>query len=138
MPLKETKPSYASLNRAHRNQNLSHITTGLISNSPSKGFVRVDEAFEADQGANGILASSLFNYANVTEEGLVDNTLTSYGGNSTKPVVWRGYVNSNFPIFERDLLVKAGAVFGGLVHRQFVESLVAAVSTLAALCMLMT
>lgn len=58
----------------------------------------------------------------------MDNTLTTYTGNSTKPEVWRGYVNSNFPIFEADLLVKNGAVFGGLVKRQFVEGDVAAVS----------
>lgn len=124
------------LTRTHRNQNLSHITTGLISNSPSKGFVQVDEAFAAENGAGGSLASSYFNYANTTKEGLVDNTLTTYGGNSTKPVVFRGYVNSNFPIFEKDLLVKSGAVFGGLVQRQFVESRVAAVNIPVALYML--
>ncbi|KAH8903622.1 hypothetical protein BR93DRAFT_918372 [Coniochaeta sp. PMI_546] len=102
------------------NQNLSHITTGFINNSPSARFVRVDEAYD------GNLASSFFNYANVSEQGLVDNTLTTYNSNSTTPDVWRGYVNSNFPIFQQDILVKAGAVFGGLVHRQFVEGLVAA------------
>ncbi|KAB5575368.1 hypothetical protein GE09DRAFT_592051 [Coniochaeta sp. 2T2.1] len=102
------------------NQNLSHIAVGFINNSPSGDFVRVDEAYE------GELASSFFNYANVSEEGLVDNTLTTYSSNSTKPAVWRGYVNSNFPIFQQDILVKAGAVFGGLVHRQFGDGLVAA------------
>lgn len=108
-------------NEHHRNENLTHITTGFITNSPSKGFVRADEAFD------GNLASSFFNYANVTEEGLVDNTLTTYSSNSTTPDVWRGYVNSNFPIFEESILVTAGAVFGGLVQRQFVEGRVAAV-----------
>lgn len=127
-------------NEDHRNENLSHITTGFITNSPSKGFVRTDEAFEgfvrADEGFGGNLASSFFNYANVTKEGLVDNTLTTYSSNSTKPDVWRGYVNSNFPIFEQRMLVKAGAVFGGLVHRQFVEGRVAAVSKPVALYVL--
>lgn len=122
-----------NLTRACRNQNLSHITTGFINNSPAKAFVRVDEVFEdsdnAAQGLGSTLGTSLFNYANVTNEGLVDNTLTSYTGNSTKPVVWRGYVNSNFPIIEQDMLVRAGAVFGGLAHREFVKAPVAAVST---------
>lgn len=122
-----------NLTYACRNQNLSHITTGFINNSPSKGFVRVDEVFgdsgNAAQGPGSTLATSVFNYANVTNEGLVDNTLTSYTSNSTKPDVWRGYVNSNFPIIEQDMLVKAGAVFGGLAHREFVKAPVAAVST---------
>ncbi|RSM14291.1 hypothetical protein CEP52_001480 [Fusarium oligoseptatum] len=102
------------------NENLSHITTGFIDNSPSKGFVRADEAFD------GKLASSLFNYANVTKSGLVDNTLTTYTPGSNKPDIWRGYVNSNFPIFEKDILVKGGAVFEGLVQRKFVKDPVAA------------
>ncbi len=136
-PLSSKARRTRGLTRAHRNQNLSHITTGFINNSPSKGFVQVDEAFATDNGAGGRLASSYFNYANVTKEGLVDNTLTTYSGNSTKPDVFRGYVDSNFPIFEKDLLVKSGAVFGGLVQRQFVENNVAAVSILVALGMLM-
>ncbi|GFF28316.1 hypothetical protein IFM51744_00519 [Aspergillus udagawae] len=102
------------------NQNLSHITTGFISNSPSQRFVRVDEAF------NGSLASSFFNYANTTQEGLVDNTLTTFGPKSNEPAIWRGFVNSNFPLFPEDILVKNGAVFGGLIRRQFNKDLVAA------------
>lgn len=106
-----------------RNQNLSHITTEYISNSPSQGLVR------ADQAVDGQVSTSIFNYANVTEEGFVDNTLTTYSGNSTKPDVWRGYVNSNFPLFAADILVTSGAVFGGLVQRPFVHGLVASVRT---------
>jgi hypothetical protein len=107
-----------------RNANLSHITAGYIENSPSQGFVRVDEAFE------GQLASSYFNYSNVTETGLVDNTLTTYDPKSTTPSVWRGYVNSNFPIFQKEILVTAGAVYEGLVNRDFISSPVAAVCIL--------
>lgn len=105
-----------------RNAELSHITAGYIENSPSKGFVRVDEAYD------GELATSHFNYANVTKSGLVDNTLTTYDHKHTKPNVWRGYVNSNFPIFGQDILVKAEAVYQGLVKRDFISSPVAAVS----------
>ncbi|KAL4783379.1 hypothetical protein BJX76DRAFT_358021 [Aspergillus varians] len=106
------------------NQNVSHITTGFINCSPSQNFVRVDEAF------NGSLASSFFNYANSTNEGLVDNTLTTFSHKSNEPTIWRGVVNSNFPLFPEDILVKNGAVFGGLVWRQFIEDLVAAASSL--------
>ncbi|KAF4964016.1 hypothetical protein FSARC_8014 [Fusarium sarcochroum] len=102
------------------NANLSHITTGYIENSPSHGFVRVGEAYE------GQLASSYFNYSNTTKSGLVDNTLTTYDHKATKPIVWRGYVNSNFPIFSKNILVEAGAVYEGLVKRDFIPSPVAA------------
>ncbi|PYI22403.1 hypothetical protein BO99DRAFT_353312 [Aspergillus violaceofuscus CBS 115571] len=102
------------------NQNISHITTGFINNSPSQNFVRADEAYD------GNLASSLFNYANTTDDGLVDNILTTYDHDSTKPTVWQGFVNSNFPLFPEDILITYGAVFGGLVRRRFNEDLVAA------------
>ncbi|RGP81832.1 hypothetical protein FLONG3_29 [Fusarium longipes] len=102
------------------NADLSHITAGYIENSPSKNFVRADEAFD------GQLASSYFNYNNVTKSGLVDNTLTTYDPSHTNPSVWRGYVNSNFPIFTKKILVDSGAVFEGLVKREFNPSPVAA------------
>ncbi|EHK20491.1 uncharacterized protein TRIVIDRAFT_154462 [Trichoderma virens Gv29-8] len=98
-------------------ETLSHIMTGYIDNSPAKGIVRVNEAYDDAP------ASSVFNYANVTKDGLVDNVMTIYNG--TKPYVWQGYVNSNYPIFEQDFLVKNDAVFGGLVTRQFTEGSVA-------------
>ncbi|KND91845.1 hypothetical protein TOPH_03446 [Tolypocladium ophioglossoides CBS 100239] len=100
-------------------QYLSHITAGYISNAPAERLVR------ADQAIDGEISTSTFNYANVTKEGFVDNTLTTYSGNSTKPDVWRGYVNSNFPLFAADILVTSEAVFGGLVQRPFVHGLVA-------------
>ncbi|POR31896.1 Uncharacterized protein TPAR_07907 [Tolypocladium paradoxum] len=103
----------------HKDQNLSHVTTGFVSNSPSKRLVC------AGQAVDGHVSTSTFDYANVTKEGLVDNTLTTYGGNSATPDVWRGYVNSNFPLFAADMLVASEAVFGGLVQRPFVRGLVA-------------
>ncbi|KAJ5656002.1 hypothetical protein N7507_007952 [Penicillium longicatenatum] len=101
------------------NQNLSHITAGHISNSPSLGIVSVGEA--SDNG----LASSVFDYANTTQDGLVDNTLSTYPDNASTPVIWRGYVNSAFPLFARDFLVTNKAIFGGLVKRRFYEGHVA-------------
>jgi len=105
-----------------RNGELSHITAGFIQNSPSKGFVRADEAFD------GVLASSTFDYSNVTKLGLVDNTLITYDPKKAKPSVWRGYVNSNYPILNKTVLIDNGAVFEGFVKRDFTPTPVAAVS----------
>lgn len=113
---------------AGRNINVSHITSGYMYFSPSQGLVRVDEAYD------GILATSVFNYANVTKEGLVENTMTSFSGNYTSPTVWSGYVMSNYPLFKGDFLVKDGAVFGGLVRRDLLEGQVASVSILKVTC----
>ena len=87
----------------------------------------VNEAYE------GGLASSHFNYANTTAEGLVDNTLTTFPGASSQNVtIWRGYVNSNFPLFSEDFLVQSAAVYSGLVKRELIPGLVASVSPLQA------
>lgn len=107
----------------HRNQNLSHITSGYIYNSPVQSLVRADEAY------NGAFGSSLFNYHNTTEDGLVDNILTTYNSTFTRLDVWRGYVNPGFPLITDDFLAKEGASFGGLVHRDFVGGKVASVRT---------
>lgn len=111
--------------QSNRNQNLSHVTTGFTKNSPSQSFCKVDEAF------NGSLATYFFHYANSTKEGLVDNTMTTFSHKSNEPTIWKGFVNSNFPLTPEDLLVKNDAFFGGLVQQQFNELLVAAVSSLS-------
>lgn len=97
-----------------RDVNVSHITAGYIFNSPDKGLVRVDKADDTSP------ASSVFNYANISADGLVDNTVTTYRPDADKPDIWRGYVNSNFPIFPEDILITAGASFSGLVDRNLV------------------
>lgn len=106
-----------------RDEELSNIAAGYIVNSPSEAVVHVDVVYE------GNLASSVFNYANVTEEGLVDNTVTTYSDNSTDPEIWRDFVQPNFPIFPEDILVESEAVFGGLVERKFLRGQVASVSS---------
>jgi hypothetical protein len=42
--------------------------------------------------------------------------------------IWRGFVSSNFPLFQSDFLIKDDGVFGGLVKRQLNEGNLAAVS----------
>lgn len=104
-----------------RNVNLSHITQGYIFNTPSKQQVRVDEAYEET------IASSIFNYANVSKEGQVENILTSTTSSDLKnPTQFRGYVTPNFPLWTEDVL--QGAVFTGLATREFVPGKVASVS----------
>lgn len=105
-----------------RNVNLSHVTSGYLYNSPNQKLVRADEAYE------GSLANSMFNFANVSKDGLVDNTLTSTYKDFRNPDVWRGYVNSNYPLISEKFLIDADAVFSGLVHRAFIPDLVASVS----------
>ena len=83
----------------------------------------------ANEASDNGLASSLFNYANTTHDGLVDNTLTTYSSGSHDAEVWRGYVNSAFPLFAQDFLITNGATFGGLVKRRFNEGYVATVSS---------
>ena len=95
-----------SLTLRCRDETLSHIMTGYIDSSPTTKIMRMVEAYDDAP------ASSVFNYANVTTDGLVDNFMTIYNG--TKPYLQQGYVNSNYPIFEKDFLVKNDAVFRGL------------------------
>ncbi|KAL2846356.1 hypothetical protein BJY01DRAFT_213454 [Aspergillus pseudoustus] len=108
------------------NVNLSHIQVGYIYFSPSQGLVRVDEAYQ------GGLATSVFNYANTTDDGLVDNILTSFDSYPDQPTVWQGYVQSNYPLFGDDILVSGDAVFAGLVKRDHVQGLVASWSIMYA------
>jgi hypothetical protein len=84
----------------------------------------VDEAFE------GTVASSIFNYANISAQGQVDNTLTSTTSSDfTSLTKFRGYVTPNFPLWAEDILQQnGGAVFTGLVKRDFVREKVASVS----------
>jgi hypothetical protein len=102
---------------------VSHIAAGYIINSPTQGIVR------ATVTSNDGLQSSTFNYANVTDAGLVDNTYITYPTNSAdQPIVWRDYVDSSFPIFKNSILVDSGAVYAGLAESRFHKGEVAAVS----------
>ncbi|KAH8896732.1 hypothetical protein GQ53DRAFT_818998 [Thozetella sp. PMI_491] len=107
------------------NQHLSHITAGYLYHSPTRKEIRVDQAY------SGTLGSSMFNFNNVTEGGLVDNTLISFTDTCcTSPQIWRGYVNSDFPLIMPDVLINAEAVFVGLARRDLTKGEVAAWSIL--------
>ncbi|KAL9110508.1 MAG: hypothetical protein Q9187_008039 [Circinaria calcarea] len=98
----------ASFNQHKWDQNVSNIASGFLYSSASLGKVRVDEAFD------GALASSLFDFANVTADGLVLNSLWQLSPAITSQPTCQQYrVNSNFPLVPGDLLVGANAVFGG-------------------------
>lgn len=105
-----------------RDQDLSHITAGYLYNSPSQKKVRADEAYQLN------LASSLFDFANTTSDGLVSNTLSTWSPSvATERQTFSGYVNPIFPLFESNTLVTSAAVFSGLVERPM-HGKVAAVS----------
>ncbi len=103
------------LSRNHfRNANLSHIASGFIYNSPSNQKVRVDEAFDSTLG------SSLFDYTNVTQEGVANRQWLLEPAITSPPSLYQGYGTPGFPLIPRDLLVTSGAVFGGIVNDPYV------------------
>lgn len=108
-----------------RNSNLSHITSGYIYNLPDQEQVIANEAYA------GNLAASTFNYANISQDGLVDNTIVyiHIDGNDTSPESYRGYVNPGFPLIKDDFLVSNSAAYGGLVRRELLPHKVATVSS---------
>jgi len=89
---------------------MSHITSGMLYVSPSHAKVRVDQAHDS------ALGSSLFDYANVTTEGLVWNALWEARPNvKAEPKIWTGYVLPAFPLWTNETLVEREAVFMGVV-----------------------
>lgn len=88
--------------------NVTHIAAGFLYNSPAAQKVRVDEAYDS------VLASSLFDYTNVTAAG-VANTLYSWSPSiASTPGIFHGYVDPSFPIFVSDQLSASNSVFSGL------------------------
>ncbi|RAO64675.1 uncharacterized protein BHQ10_000687 [Talaromyces amestolkiae] len=103
------------------NSNLSHITSGYIYNLPDQAKVIATEAYA------GNLATSTFNYANISQDGLVDNAVIyiPIDGDDTNREMFRDYVNPGFPLIKDDFLVSNGAAFGGLVSRELLPGKVA-------------
>lgn len=103
------KPAFtANFNQHKWNQNLSHITSGFWYCSPLARKVRIDEAYDST------LASSLFDYNNVTTEG-VNNVLWYLTPSiASTPQFYVGYEPiPSFPLFTADLLVANNAVYAG-------------------------
>ncbi|KAI4120854.1 MAG: hypothetical protein LQ338_006716 [Usnochroma carphineum] len=99
---------------APRDSNLSHITSGFLYNSPSNNKVRVDQAFD------GNLGSSLFDFANTTNDGLVLNKYFLISPSITSaPNCTQYFVNPGFPLVTDDFLVQAAAVFAGMLDDEF-------------------
>ncbi len=93
---------------------MSHIASGYIYNSPSNQKIRVDEAFDSN------FASSLFDYTDISSDGLVSNTLYTLAPCiAATPQFWQGYVMPVFPLFSSDILVTCNAVFTGVVDDRF-------------------
>jgi hypothetical protein len=91
--------------------NMSHITSGMLYVSSRNAKARVDQAY------NSALGSSLFDYANVSTDGLVWNAMWEVRPNvKAEPKIWTGYVLPAFPLWKNDTLVERGAVFMGVVE----------------------
>ena len=100
------------VSNAVRNVNLSHISAGVLYNSPTANKVRADESYDMN------IASSLFDYNNLSSDGLVSNTVYDFTPSIlSKPIIFNGYVDSNYPLFTQDILQSNSGVFTGVVDR---------------------
>jgi hypothetical protein len=107
-PLSPLTSSHLALTElSHRNANISHIASGYLYASPSLGLVRVDEAYD------GALGSSLFNFTDVKDEGVLNVLWTLSPAITSKPEVFRGYVQPAFPLLTADVLGEGSAVYAG-------------------------
>lgn len=89
----------------------SHISSGLLYNSPTHGKVRADATYDS------AIVSSLFDYSHVNAENLIWNTLyTIEPSVATAPTIWKGFVKPAWALFEKDILVKSNAVFAGVIN----------------------
>jgi hypothetical protein len=94
-----------------RNVNISNIGAGFLYNSPTAMKVRADVTF----GLN--IGTSIFDYTNISADGLVSNILYTFSPSlASSPNIFSEYVNPGFPLFTQDILQVNGAVFTGLVE----------------------
>lgn len=95
-----------------RDINVSHIASGYWYNSATLGKVRVDESYD------GAFASSLFDYTDVTADGLVLNKLWSVGPSvGSRPSCFVEHIpDPGFPLVTVGFLKDNQAVFGGIVN----------------------
>ncbi|KAI4212355.1 MAG: hypothetical protein LQ351_004925 [Letrouitia transgressa] len=100
----------ANFNQHKWDQNLSHITSGFIYNSPDNNKVRVDQAFD------GSLGSSLFDFANVTDGLVLNKYFLISPSIASKPNCTQYLTNPGFPLIAPDFLTSTKAVFVGEVN----------------------
>ena len=64
------------------------------------------------------IASSLFDYTNISSKGLVSNVQYSLTPTiQSPPMIFNAFVNPSFPLFTKDVLQSNSAVFTGLTNR---------------------
>jgi hypothetical protein len=78
--------------------------------SLSEGKVRVDEVYDSTLG------SSLFDYTNVTKEGVLNRLWTLSPAISSPAQYFKGFVNPAFPLISDDILVANNAIYGGTTY----------------------
>ena len=105
---------YDLTDASRRNSNVSHIAAGYQYSSPSQKKVRVDLAYDS------VLGSSLFDYSNVTNEGVSNVLWTLTPAVASAPAFFVGFTEPAFPLIPRDLLVAGNAVFAGHIQDDYV------------------
>ena len=78
--------------------------------SLSEAKVRVDEVYDFTLG------SSLFDYANVREEGVLNRLWTLSPAITSPPQCFEDFVAPAFPLIQDDILVANNAIYGGTTH----------------------
>lgn len=78
-----------------------------------------------DEAYDTTLGSSLFDYNNVTDEGVSNILWTLTPAVASEPEFFTGYVVSAFPMIPTDLLVANNAVYAGVVKDPYVGEMTA-------------
>lgn len=78
-----------------------------------------------DETYDTTLGSSLFDYDNVTDEGVSNIMWTLTPAVASEPEFFSGYVVPAFPIIPSDLLVASNAVYAGVVRDPYVGEMTA-------------
>lgn len=78
-----------------------------------------------DEAYDTTLGSSLFDYDNVTAEGVSNIMWTLSPAVASEPEFFSGYVVPAFPIIPSDLLVASNAVYAGVVQDPYVGKMTA-------------
>lgn len=78
-----------------------------------------------DEAYDTVLGSSLFDYHNVTDQGVSNILWTLTPAVASEPEFFTGFVQPAFPLISADFLVAANAVYAGIVQDPYVGEVTA-------------
>ncbi|CAF1260238.1 unnamed protein product [Didymodactylos carnosus] len=89
---------------------ISHIASGMIYANPTIGRLRMDLTYE------GVIASSLFDYASANSDGTIPNYIYTFAPTTATQGACTYYnVTPAYPLFPPNILQAYGATFVGLI-----------------------